>query len=106
MKQHFLSLVKKEKLVLSTQVEINSGYLFGKYFSFYINIVNMKAANNKLTNQCVLNIADAKAIYKRLKDVQVNMISRLMILCPMEYLQLHNGGTYMFKTGESQSNFF
>jgi hypothetical protein len=46
-----LSLVKKDKLVLPTQAEIDSGYVFGKEFSFQVNITNVRPASNILTNQ-------------------------------------------------------
>jgi hypothetical protein len=63
-----LSLVKKDMLVLPTQVQIDSGYVFGKEFSVHVNIANVRPASNILTNQCVLNIVNVEAMYKRLKE--------------------------------------
>jgi hypothetical protein len=81
-----LSLVKKDKLVLPTQAEIDSGYVFGKEFSFQVNITNVRPVSNILTNQRILNIANAEAVYKRLKEAQFNE-SHVMTLRPMEYFQ-------------------
>jgi hypothetical protein len=99
-----LSLVKKDKLILPTQVEIDSGYLFDKEFSFQVNITNVRPASNIFTNQRILNIANAEVVYKRLKEAQFNE-SHVMTLRPMEYFQLDNGEKYVFKSGESQTDF-
>jgi hypothetical protein len=99
-----LYFVKKDKLVLPTQAEINSGYVFGKEFSFHVNITNVRPASNILTNQCILNIANVKAVYKRLKEAQFNE-SHVMTLRPMEYFQSGNGEKYVFKSGEGQTDF-
>jgi hypothetical protein len=98
------SLVKKDMLVLPTQAEIDSGYVFGKEFSFHVDIANVRPASNILTNQHVLNIANVEAVYKRLKEVQFNE-SHVMTFRPMEYLQPDDGEKYVFKVGESQTNF-
>jgi hypothetical protein len=99
-----LSLVKKDKLVLPIQAEIDSSYVFGKEFSFHVNIINVRPASNILTNQRILNITNAENVYKRLKEAQFNE-SHIMRLRPMEYFQPSNGKKYIFKSGESQTDF-
>jgi hypothetical protein len=99
-----LSLMKKDMLVLPTQAEIDSGYVFDKEFSFHMDIANVRPASNILTNQRVLNIANAEAMYKRLKEAQFNE-SHIMTLRPMEYLQSDDGEKYVFKARESQTDF-
>jgi hypothetical protein len=99
-----LSLVKKDKLILPTQAEIDSSYVFGEEFSFHVKITNVKPTSNILTNQCILNIANAEAVYKRLKEAQFNK-SHIMTLCPIEYFQPNNGEKYVFKSEENQTDF-
>jgi hypothetical protein len=79
-----LSLLKRDKLILLTQAEVDSGYVFGKEFSFHVNITNVKPTSNILTNQRILNIANTEVVYKKLKEAQLNE-SHVMTLRPMEY---------------------
>jgi hypothetical protein len=77
-------LLKRDKLILLTQAEVDSGYVFGKEFSFHVNITNVKPTSNILTNQRILNIANTEVVYKKLKEAQLNE-SHVMTLRPMEY---------------------
>jgi hypothetical protein len=45
-----MSLIKKDMLVLPTKTEIESNYVFGKEFSFHVDIANVRPTSNILTN--------------------------------------------------------
>ena len=50
-----------------TQDEIDEGYVFGRDFSFVVDMNHVKPPTDGFTNQHVLNIENAIKIYKALR---------------------------------------
>lgn len=102
------TVLKKDKMILPTPHEIESGYVFGRDHFFYVDIANVRPASNILTNQRMLNTANAEFVYKRLRENQL-LETNVMTLRPMEYLPLSNEENvierYTFKGEETRIDF-
>ena len=74
-----------------TQDEIDEGYVFGRDFSFVVDMNHVRPPTDGFTNQRVLNIENAKKIYKALRDKHI-VDSSWITLRPM-FFNDPNGST-------------
>ena len=51
-----------------SQDEIDEGYVYGRDFSFKVDMNHVRPPTDGFTNQRVLNIENAKKVYKALPD--------------------------------------
>ena len=61
----------EESFNLPGQNEIDEGYVYGRDFSFIIDMNSIRPPTNGFTNQRVLNIRNAKKIYKALRKKHI-----------------------------------
>ena len=73
-----------------SQDEIDEGYVYGRDFSFKVDMNHVRPPTDDFTNQRILNIENAKKIYKALRDKYI-IDSSWITLCPMFYKD-PNGG--------------
>ena len=74
-----------------SQAEIDEGYVYGRDFSFIVDMNHVRPPTDGFTNQHVLNIENAKKVYKALRDKHI-VDSSWIILRSMFYKD-PNGGT-------------
>ena len=86
---------------------IDEGYVYGRDFSFIVDMNHVRPPTDGFTNQRVLNIENAKKVYEALRDKHI-VDSSWITLRPMFYKD-PNGGTSearWFKGVGSKDRFF
>ena len=90
-----------------SQDEIDEGNVYGRDFSFKVNMNRIRPPTDGFTNQRVLNIENAKKVYKALRDKHI-VDSSWITLRPMFYKDPNGGSSeaIWFKGVGPKARFF